>query len=903
MASIEPLHAWAHRTALRRFVRRIAAAMPVLAVCWASAAAATTYYVRSAGSDSNDGLTPATAFASVRPAARMLREPGDRLIVGPGTYREGNIAPFGNGTPAAPIVLFGDSSGKSTGDPPGPVTILPTNDPAATSGFYIRGRNDIVIEGFEVTGTKDAAIEVRHRRRTGAASTRIAIRNNTLRDSRMGIQIRTVGEIEVSGNHIVRAANGLLFDGMSSAQMQIRGNVLEDCFLGLVATNLLGAVIADNQVHSHARNLTLHATGQLTLSGNRLLGPTWGGFAYATDLTVTGNVVDAGILLHATGALDVSSNTIRQKLKIGGGPVHARLEQNTLDLAFIGSGGEFAINGNDGQTLAGKRLRTVVATGNHFSGPVILRADESAEVTENDAGALAVRSADVTVRRNAVNNQLRISADTATVMENGTGWLVLRVRSLPDPPLHRDTAFLIENNTVDGPLDSLEAMTMVLHGNTVAGPLRAIARRDIDIADNQTKGIACIAMDAGARVTVVENEARYSGGPGLAVVGAETANIVNNRVSDNAENGVAIRRSNQVEIIGNDVLSNVGGGMSVRVPLVGDCNEDVDVSVADILTMVGIALHRRPIHDCDAGDVDRDEKVSIGEMVLAVGAALETPVARPSTVAIRDNRVENNGRFGIDVFARASVLVSHNRVLRTAGIPLAVHGRGALGDALLNANVLGLGGAEGLLVEELGAVRIRNNVVFSNRDAGMLLRASPDAAAVNNLVYANGGPGIAVGVGDSRATTGTLVMNNTIFGNGNWGIVVGSGSVASTGTMIRNNILQQNIRGGITATSGALPGLTVEFNINTDGYDDKVSPAPTDLTVDPQFVGPAGIDGVLGNDKFDDDDFRVQPASAAIDAGSAPAVELGIRGSVVAGQPKDDGIVDLGYHYGADDQE
>ena len=128
-------HVRPRRAALRRLARRALAAAPLLAVCWTGVAAATTYYVRASGSDDNDGLTAATAFASVRPAARMLREPGDRLIVGPGTYREGNISSFGNGTPEAPIVLFGDSSGAATGDPPGPVTILPTNMPAATSGL------------------------------------------------------------------------------------------------------------------------------------------------------------------------------------------------------------------------------------------------------------------------------------------------------------------------------------------------------------------------------------------------------------------------------------------------------------------------------------------------------------------------------------------------------------------------------------------------------------------------------------------------------------------------------------------------------------------------------------------------------------------------------------------------
>ena len=62
-------------------------------------------------------------------------------------------------------------------------------------------------------------------------------------------------------------------------------------------------------------------------------------------------------------------------------------------------------------------------------------------------------------------------------------------------------------------------------------------------------------------------------------------------------------------------------------------------------------------------------------MVLCVGGALGSPDARASTATIRDNRVEHNSRFGIDVFARASVAVTGNRVLHNGGIPLAVHGR------------------------------------------------------------------------------------------------------------------------------------------------------------------------------------------------------------------------------------
>ena len=107
--------------------------------------------------------------------------------------------------------------------------------------------------------------------------------------------------------------------------------------------------------------------------------------------------------------------------------------------------------------------------------------------------------------------------------------------------------------------------------------------------------------------------------------------------------------------------------------------------------------------------------------------------------------------------------------------------------------------AKRIAMKGLDAARVRDNVVVTNREAGMLLRATPGAMIENNLVYGNGGPGIAVGVDDPRPTTGVVLANNTIFWNGSWGILIGSGDVASTGTVIRDNILQQNVAGGVAA--------------------------------------------------------------------------------------------------------
>jgi hypothetical protein len=100
-----------------------------------------------------------------------------------------------------------------------------------------------------------------------------------------------------------------------------------------------------------------------------------------------------------------------------------------------------------------------------------------------------------------------------------------------------------------------------------------------------------------------------------------------------------------------------------------------------------------------------------------------------------------------------------------------------------------------------------------------------------------------------------------------------------------------------------LGGLTIGFNLNNDGYSHEVTPSVTDFPADPRFVDPSGADGVLGGSGVADDDFHLDPGSAAVDAGSATAAELGITGSAVAGLDADDGIVDLGFHYGAEEPD
>jgi hypothetical protein len=57
----------------------------------------------------------------------------------------------------------------------------------------------------------------------------------------------------------------------------------------------------------------------------------------------------------------------------------------------------------------------------------------------------------------------------------------------------------------------------------------------------------------------------------------------------------------------------------------GDCGEDGDVTVDELLRAIGIALSDAPVSTsgCRAADLNHDDKVTIDELVTAVRAALE----------------------------------------------------------------------------------------------------------------------------------------------------------------------------------------------------------------------------------------------------------------------------------------
>ncbi len=65
----------------------------------------------------------------------------------------------------------------------------------------------------------------------------------------------------------------------------------------------------------------------------------------------------------------------------------------------------------------------------------------------------------------------------------------------------------------------------------------------------------------------------------------------------------------------------------------GDCNGDGQVDVADLLTLVNIALGDATVSDCPSGDVNRNNQISVDELLAAVNVALHGCAGGQTTIS------------------------------------------------------------------------------------------------------------------------------------------------------------------------------------------------------------------------------------------------------------------------------
>ncbi len=161
--------------------------------------------------------------------------------------------------------------------------------------------------------------------------------------------------------------------------------------------------------------------------------------------------------------------------------------------------------------------------------------------------------------------------------------------------------------------------------------------------------------------------------------------------------------------------------------------------------------------------------------------------------------------------------------------------------------------ANAIQASQLPDIVVDGNRIHSNGGIGLILFKVTVATVQRNLVFANGGSGMAI------SSSGGRLRFNTLDGNGGDGLASGSQVTMD----IRDNLLTHNGRYGMSGpVSGLSPFDHNGFFGNALGPIAGAAPGATDVTADPRYV-----DRAVG-------DLRLLPGSPAVNAGADVGLDV-----------------------------
>lgn len=173
-------------------------------------ARAADYYVENGGNDGADGLSPATAWATLQHAADVVN-PGDTVHVSNGNYQGFYLDR--SGAPGQPITFLAES----------PAVSITSDNGTTPDGINIEGAAHVVIDGFTVNGRTRAGIRT-------ALSQFVTVRNCSCgTNGRWGIFSGFADDFTIENNvtHDSVAEHGIYVSNSGDRPI-IRGNLVYD---------------------------------------------------------------------------------------------------------------------------------------------------------------------------------------------------------------------------------------------------------------------------------------------------------------------------------------------------------------------------------------------------------------------------------------------------------------------------------------------------------------------------------------------------------------------------------------------------------------------------------------------------------------------------------------------------
>jgi len=186
------------------------AAPIVLFLLYSTAATAADLYVQNGGDDAHDGLSLATAWATLGHAANVVN-PGDTVHVQDGSYQGFYVSR--SGAPGNPITFLAD----------GPNVQITADNGTTPDGINIEGADYIVIDGFNVNNRTRAGIRT-------ALSHFVTVRNcHTGSNGEWGIFSGFADDFTIEFNeaHHSQQQHGIYVSN-SCVNPVIRGNLVHD---------------------------------------------------------------------------------------------------------------------------------------------------------------------------------------------------------------------------------------------------------------------------------------------------------------------------------------------------------------------------------------------------------------------------------------------------------------------------------------------------------------------------------------------------------------------------------------------------------------------------------------------------------------------------------------------------
>lgn len=178
--------------------------------------------------------------------------------------------------------------------------------------------------------------------------------------------------------------------------------------------------------------------------------------------------------------------------------------------------------------------------------------------------------------------------------------------------------------------------------------------------------------------------------------------------------------------------------------------------------------------------------------------------------------------------------------------------------------------------------------ITANRQDGLRIADTQRVRVENNLIYGNLADGLVL----LPPAIQTLVRFNTFYRNGQSHLrEEGLGGAG----LIEENILAEGGTDSLLLTKSSQYKTGANLHWGTASGLPSRSPVGS-VEADPLFSDPFGADGILGGEGADDDDFRLLPASSAIDLGSHSArdIVLGSQESLATRTTRTDGVLDGG---------